>query len=623
MMKKVWLVLLAVVLVFGLAMLGCGGKSSGSNEPDPGTEPPPEFTADGPFTYELYGNNKPVLGDDGFLAITASSSTGFIIKFADIEYTYDARDILTFTYEIEVETPVAVIIAKTPSMGDLGSQGNAGWGKGKGWEYALGDATRSVYEGPNVNGTWDAATKTGTFQVMMKIVPPTATGIGFQHNFWADDGGNGIKIAENSKYKVKITKIENGTARGEIPGGGGEEPDPNIAFDAAVGLKDLAVGGDGAQISVDTDTGVISRDVGNGYGNYFTVAIPANQLPIIASDKIVIKYIGVNNAPLTTKKNTSLDDIAPADYATFTGDGKENTKELTAVRYGDTLPTSVLYFQGRPNEVAWKLKIISITVVHGDPIKVTSPVAGIRPAADEPPEATVETAQFNGTVSWSPTVASTFIADTVYTATIALTAKDGYTFAGIEANTFPVTGAETVTHVAGTTTTLSISAKFPATAPLAEDYLLTFAAGSVKATGTTSIVIDDENTFTVTNGSPDYQGAVVYFKVTFPDGHKVSDYAKIDIDTKANNSGAQWKPLRIAAYKDEPTSASLNTGSGDIIAAQESGNPVGSTGDGVKHIELDIGAVKPEADLNEVWIGICVHAGSGAEYTLSNIKFYN
>jgi hypothetical protein len=31
MMKKVWLILLAVVLVFGLAMLGCGGKSSSNN----------------------------------------------------------------------------------------------------------------------------------------------------------------------------------------------------------------------------------------------------------------------------------------------------------------------------------------------------------------------------------------------------------------------------------------------------------------------------------------------------------------------------------------------------------------------------------------------------------------
>ena len=34
MMKKVWLVLLAVVLVFGLALVGCGSKSSGSTDPD-------------------------------------------------------------------------------------------------------------------------------------------------------------------------------------------------------------------------------------------------------------------------------------------------------------------------------------------------------------------------------------------------------------------------------------------------------------------------------------------------------------------------------------------------------------------------------------------------------------
>ena len=56
MMKKVWLVLLAVVLVFGL-VLGCGSsgkKKGGENEVDPGWTN--DLTADGPITLELKGN---------------------------------------------------------------------------------------------------------------------------------------------------------------------------------------------------------------------------------------------------------------------------------------------------------------------------------------------------------------------------------------------------------------------------------------------------------------------------------------------------------------------------------------------------------------------------------------
>jgi hypothetical protein len=401
-----------------------------------------------------------------------------------------------------------------------------------------------------------------------------------------------------------------------------EVPPEPPTFDNADAIKDLEVGG-GSEISVDTATGIISRPINDGYGNYFTVKIPDDQLPIIASDTIVITYIGKGNAPLTTKKNSALADISPADYYTFIGDEKVNTKRINAVAYGDTLPTSVLYFQGRPNTAAWQLKILSITVEHGNPIKVEVPVPGLKPASGATPVTEIDTLQYTGTVTWSSSPA-TFAAGTAYTATITLTKKAGYTFDGIAANGLTVTGADTVTHAAGTTgDTLAITAVFPETAPPAPDKVITFTDGDVKATGTTTIVVNDANTFTATNGTPNYQGAVVYFKVKFEGTYKLSDYSKIDISTTALNSDAQWKPLRIGAFKDEPTSASLASTSADVIAAQESGNPVGSTGDGTKNITLTIGAIPSDADLNEVWIGICVHAGANAEYKLANIKFYN
>ena len=67
--------------------------------------------------------------------------------------------------------------------------------------------------------------------------------------------------------------------------------------------------------------------------------------------------------------------------------------------------------------------------------------------------------QYTGTVTWSPS-ATTFAANTVYTATIRLTPKAGYTFGGDAANSFSVSGASTVTNDINSGV---ITAVFPAT----------------------------------------------------------------------------------------------------------------------------------------------------------------
>jgi len=96
-----------------------------------------------------------------------------------------------------------------------------------------------------------------------------------------------------------------------------------------------------------------------------------------------------------------------------------------------------------------------------DTTVTTKAIQGVTPPAtgDSPVTTITETAQFTGTVSWSPDD-DPFEASTVYTATITLTAKTGYTFTGVSANFFTVSGA-TATNAADSGV---VEAVFPETA---------------------------------------------------------------------------------------------------------------------------------------------------------------
>ena len=94
---------------------------------------------------------------------------------------------------------------------------------------------------------------------------------------------------------------------------------------------------------------------------------------------------------------------------------------------------------------------INVAAIQG----VTAPAFGSAPATSID-----ATSQYTGTVTWSPAVSGTFSAETVYTATITLTAKTGYTLQGVSANFFTVAGATSVTNAANSGV---ISASFPAT----------------------------------------------------------------------------------------------------------------------------------------------------------------
>jgi hypothetical protein len=74
------------------------------------------------------------------------------------------------------------------------------------------------------------------------------------------------------------------------------------------------------------------------------------------------------------------------------------------------------------------------------------------PVAGEVPETAISaTAQYTGTIAWSPAPGAAFAPATAYTATLSLSPQPGYTFAGVPGSSFTYTGA-TVTHAANSGT---------------------------------------------------------------------------------------------------------------------------------------------------------------------------
>ena len=116
--------------------------------------------------------------------------------------------------------------------------------------------------------------------------------------------------------------------------------------------------------------------------------------------------------------------------------------------------------------------VVNMAAISG----VTEPVTGQAPVTE------IEaTDQYTGTVSWNPPDDS-FTGDTVYTATITLTVKSGYTVHGVRADFFEVTGAESVSHDANSGV---VTAVFPKT----------YSIGGTGPAGGLIFYIDEANAF--------------------------------------------------------------------------------------------------------------------------------
>jgi hypothetical protein len=247
---------------------------------------------------------------------------------------------------------------------------------------------------------------------------------------------------------------------------------------------------------------------------------------------------------------------AKAGY-TFTGVAA-NSFTVAGATATNTVNTGVVTAVFPATEAAPDVAV-SISAIPG----VTAPVRGATP------DLTVtETAQYTGTVAWAP-VHSPFAASTVYTATITLTAKTGYTLTGVAANFFTVDGA-TATNIVDSGV---VSAIFPATseAPLAAVDLGTAADFAILAetlistTGTTHVTGD-------LGISPAATAAFTGFALTNETGYATSIYVTGKL--YAADMAAPTPAKLTAAISDmetaytnaagRPTPDELNLGGGAI-----------------------------------------------------------
>jgi len=190
------------------------------------------------------------------------------------------------------------------------------------------------------------------------------------------------------------------------------------------------------------------------------------------------------------------------------------------------------------------------TVVTIDEIKgVTVPVQGkIAPAK------ITDTDQYTGTIAWTPAVDAEagFELDEVYTATITLTVKEGYTFAGLAADFFKVAGADSVAFDAATS---KITAVFPA-APAPPPGVIFKIDGvdqeaEVTAVGGEYELLLDGSGFTYTFGEGQYGSAYAYFQVNFGAGKTIYDYPKVSFTFKGEAGDIAYKSVAVFVSDEE------------------------------------------------------------------------
>jgi hypothetical protein len=145
--------------------------------------------------------------------------------------------------------------------------------------------------------------------------------------------------------------------------------------------------------------------------------------------------------------------------------------------------------------------VINIAAIPG----VTAPVTGATPVTT-----ITETVQYTGTVTWAP-ADNPFAGATIYTATITLTAKAGFTLTGVAANFFTVAGTSSL--ATNPINSGVVTAVFPATAAVIDIAAIPGVTAPVTgATPVTTITETAQYTGTVTWAPADnpFQGSIVY-----------------------------------------------------------------------------------------------------------------
>jgi len=287
--------------------------------------------------------------------------------------------------------------------------------------------------------------------------------------------------------------------------------------------------------------------------------------------------------------------------------------------------------------------VINIAAIPG----VTVPVPGGTPVST-----ITNTAQYSGTVTWSPTVNGTFASDTTYTATINLTPSTGYTLTGVAANFFTVANAITVSNSANSGV---ITATFPQ--PSRIEYYWVDQHGSLVTTsgGVTSITTG--SSLTITSQIPQGQsysvkkwyvngidtgqtGSTYIFSITTIGKHTVDLFLEkggklyntsITIEVKSNvltintwadgsfttSSGEQWFKFTATANPQyiHASFGTLNASYGLYVQLYDSsGSTVGSQ---IRLYSSNSSNSLSVASGNEYYIKVTPYSGGGGTYQIA------
>ena len=184
------------------------------------------------------------------------------------------------------------------------------------------------------------------------------------------------------------------------------------------------------------------------------------------------KYTGLESDAVEFvigKKILTNDNITKIADQTYTG---EEIKPVIEVKDGDKILVldtdyTVAYEKNikASEEAKAKVEMISnnykgtleklFTIL---PKTINSAIILTAPVKNGVPQTEIETDEYTATVAWSPEVTDKFGYSTVYTATITITPKANYTVKGIAENGYTVSGAQTVTNEADSTTVTAVYA---------------------------------------------------------------------------------------------------------------------------------------------------------------------
>jgi uncharacterized repeat protein (TIGR02543 family) len=237
----------------------------------------------------------------------------------------------------------------------------------------------------------------------------------------------------------------------------------------------------------------ILTKTGYTLAGWYTAAEGGTQISAettVTADVIYYAHWTIETYTVTFKDGDVTVTTYDRDYNTVIGALPTATKIgytlagwFTAAEGGTQISVETVVTADATYYAHWIMNSYPVTLAELEGI--TAPTTGAQPVPAEGGSIT-PTDQYTGTVSWSPELTDddTFAPDTAYTATITLTAKEGYTFAGLSSDFFSgvVEGATSVSFAANTGT---VTAVFPATAslpPVPDKAVLAEALVSAKAT---------------------------------------------------------------------------------------------------------------------------------------------